>query len=194
MSSIANVHCQMPAAAFCSRLRRCGGAFLMDHAYSCTWTRPPDALLCCLLSTLAPSQSKNLRLVCKGWLAATNINLNKLMPRQFSVESILASFPHLRNIDLTQCTHDLGAASLAPLQQLQSLSELRLGKMVSPVITDTHLLELVPCTGLCSLRLMQCVHLTDNGALLCWASLCGERGEGREGGPVVFIRRCFHVC
>ncbi|KAL4858834.1 F-box/LRR-repeat protein 16 [Chlorella vulgaris] len=117
------------------------------------WAEVPDDVYKRVLEQLAPSTPRVLRLVCRGWEAATSRLMCHLRPEAVAGKRLGRRFPALHSLDL--CAAHMGVGFATPrLLRLQSL------------LQDEHLAELAGLRRLEQLSLRGCSQLSGTGLAL----------------------------
>ncbi|KAF8064578.1 DDX1 [Scenedesmus sp. PABB004] len=143
----------------------CAGA---DGAGSSAWREVPDVVFSDVMERLPAADQGTMRLVCSAWLGCARRMVTRLRPHHFPVAEVVAGFPGLKALDLSNCTKDITPAKLRLLRRLPELGEVVLGchhRLIASAITDTCIAELVLLTRLHTLNLSQCVHVGDGGMM-----------------------------
>mmetsp|Transcript_2423 Transcript_2423/g.6163 ORF Transcript_2423/g.6163 Transcript_2423/m.6163 type:complete len:680 (-) Transcript_2423:1220-3259(-) len=117
-----------------------------------------------IVSKLADSEVKQLRLVCQHWRAAVDHNLEQLTPSSLKAKQITMRFPNLKMLHLTNCANvrnrDLKLLSSSGLR----LHTLLLGDDANkPWVTNVGLSWIAKIPTLTALTLQDCTQVTNKG-------------------------------
>lgn len=117
-----------------------------------------------IVSKLADSEVKQLRLVCRHWRAAVDHNLEQLTPNSLKAKQVTMRFPNLKQLHLTNCANvrnrDLKLLSSSGLR----LHTLTLGDDANkPWVTNVGLSWISKIPSLTALTLQDCTQVTNKG-------------------------------
>jgi hypothetical protein len=119
-----------------------------------------------IVARLGEGEAKVVRGVSRHWRRVVDHNLESLTPNELQAKVMVARFPNLKTLHLTNCSHIRNRALLIISRAGLCLQTLTLGDdMFKPWVTNEGLACIAEIPTLTSLHLHDCNGVTNNGLL-----------------------------
>ena len=137
---------------------------ILEDAEASSWSSLTVGILQSVIVRLSEGDVKGVRQVCRHWRAVLDQNLEQLTPSSMKSKTIVARFPNLRVLHLTQCENIRNRDLLIIARSGLRLHTLTLGDDTNrPWVSNKGLASVSQVTTITSLNLQDCNGVTNLG-------------------------------